>query len=146
MNRTKEGRSTEIDELWQRTSYLITHARWLEAMVTDGGSRGVWRSAAQWAERLAELLWDRQVEDEGSQQQVSAASCYAKAGDFDRAVVLLEDLLARPSVPEAWRKEAVALLPHYQEQMRQEQESRMRQPWTVPADTVERLGHEKVLH
>lgn len=145
MSRTKQARSAEVDELWGRTSYLISQAHGLEAFGEMSRARWEWLSAAQWAERLAELLRSEGVEDEAAQQQVSAASCYAKAGAFDRAVDLLEDLLARPTAPEAWRQEAAALLPQYREQMRRKQEARMTQQRLRPAP-ISTLGGYRYAH
>jgi len=122
-----------VDELWRRTSYLIRHAHGLEAFGEMSRARQEWLSAAQLAERLAERLRSEGVEDEAAQQQVSAASCYAKGEDFDRAVDLLEALLIRPTVPEAWRQEAAALLPQYREQVPRKQEARMTQQRLRPA-------------
>jgi tetratricopeptide (TPR) repeat protein len=110
----------EVNELWASTSYLISHARSLEAMGQTSEARQDWLSAAQQAERLAELLQRNGVPSEAAQQLVSAASCYGKAGMTARAVALLEKVLAEPETPIAWRQEAEQLLPLYRQREAQE--------------------------
>jgi hypothetical protein len=69
------------------------------------------------AERLARLLWAQGIPDEAALQQMSAASCYAKAGVPTQAVALLQDLLDQSLLSPVLRDRATGILPRYQQQV-----------------------------
>jgi hypothetical protein len=60
--------------------------------------------AAEIEERLARICREEGLTDKSFVHHFSAASCWARAGNFYGAIRLCDELLARPDVPDRLRK------------------------------------------
>lgn len=59
--------------------------------------------AATMEERLSGLCLNAGLRDKAWVHQLSAASCWAQAGNFYRAISLCDELLAQPDLPKRFR-------------------------------------------
>jgi hypothetical protein len=85
-----------LEELMAEKSAVLSQAQALATMGMGQTAQPLWVSAASFEERIASLL-DAYNEDlEAAVHRISAASCYAKAGDPSRATNLYRAALAGP--------------------------------------------------
>lgn len=105
----ENGLAAEVDHLSGEASWFISHGQAMEdegrgfAAVTDF-AESAWRE-----ERLSVLLDALGREREAIVHRISAASCYAKAGNDTRAASLYRAALAGP-MADATRGEVEAML------------------------------------
>jgi hypothetical protein len=98
-----------LRKLMGESSFVLSKAQAFEAMATGEAAQTLWMSAASLQERVAPLLDAEGEALEAAVYQISAASCYEKAGELSRAVNLYQAALAGP-LREVTRKEVEGLL------------------------------------
>jgi tetratricopeptide (TPR) repeat protein len=85
-------------------SNLILEGRLLEARQQLDEAAQKFAQAAEQEERLSNHCAARGLSDRASLHFYSAASCWARAGNFYRAIALCDDLLRRGDVSESLRQ------------------------------------------
>ncbi len=85
-------------------SDLILEARLLREQQQDEAAAEKFAHAAEIEERLADLCEAKGLLDKSFLHRFSAASCWAQAGNFYRAITLCDDLLSRPGLPDRLRR------------------------------------------
>ncbi|MFO0967294.1 MAG: hypothetical protein U0793_17180 [Gemmataceae bacterium] len=85
-------------------SNLILEAQSLSAQRQPDAAADRFARAAEIEERLADLCAEQGLREKGWVHLFSAASCWARAGDFHTAIVLGEQLQADPDVPAGLRR------------------------------------------
>jgi hypothetical protein len=85
-----------VTELMAEKSRLLSKAQALADMGLGETARPVWACAASYEERIAPLLDVIGRDAEAALHRVSAAGCFAKAGDLSRAANLYRAGLAGP--------------------------------------------------
>jgi hypothetical protein len=88
-----------------RKSSLILQARMLSAQGQADQAAGRFAEAAQVEESLAQRCAAAGLHDPAAIHLFSAASCLAQAGNFFRAILLCDELLARPGGTKRLRQE-----------------------------------------
>ena len=86
-------------------SNLILEGRLLEARKQLDEAAQKFAQAAEQEERLGNHCATLGLSDRASMHLFSAASCWARAGNFYRAIALCDDLLCRPGLPDALRRQ-----------------------------------------
>jgi hypothetical protein len=86
-------------------SNLILEGRLLEAQRQLDEAAQKFAQAAEQEERLGEHCATLGLSDRASMHLFSAASCWARAGNFYRAIALCDDLLRRPGLPDVLRRQ-----------------------------------------
>lgn len=81
-----------------RKSALILEARLLRDQ-QDEGAAARFAEAAAIEEQLSELCEAQGLAEKANLHRFSAASCWALAGNFYRALILCDDLLSRSDLP-----------------------------------------------
>jgi hypothetical protein len=84
-----------------RKSNLILEGRLLEERHQLDEAARKFAQAAEEEERLGNHCAELGLSDRASLHLFSAASCWARAGNFYRAIALCDDLLRRPGLPDA---------------------------------------------
>jgi len=87
-----------------RKSNLILEANLLKAQHRYQDAADRFAEAAQVEERLSEELLQRGLLDKYFIHRFSALSCWAQAGDVYRAIVLGQELLTHPDLPDPLRQ------------------------------------------
>ena len=87
-----------------RKSNLILEANLLKAQECYQDAADRFAEAAQIEEQLGDTLLQKGWLDKYFVHRFSALSCWAQAGDVYRAIVLGEELLARPDLPAPLRR------------------------------------------
>jgi len=87
-----------------RKSNLILEGRLLEARQQWDEAAQKFAEAAEQEERLGNHCAMLSLRDRASLHFYSAASCWARAGNFYRAIALCDDLLGRSDVSESLRQ------------------------------------------
>jgi hypothetical protein len=98
-----------VEELMAESSLVLSKAQAFQTMGMGETAQTLWVSAASLQERIAPLLDADGEALEAAVYRMSAASCYKKAGDPNRAVNLYQAALAGP-LREATRKEVETML------------------------------------
>jgi hypothetical protein len=88
-----------------RKSNLILEGRLLEAKQQLDEAAQKFAQAAEHEERLGNQCATRGLSDRAFLHLYSAASCWARAGNFYRAIALCDDLLRRPGPPDALQQQ-----------------------------------------
>jgi tetratricopeptide (TPR) repeat protein len=88
-----------------RKSNLILEGRLLEARQQLDEAAQKFAQAAEYEERLGNQCVTLGLSDRASLHLYSAASCWARAGNFFRAIALCDDLLRRSGLPDALRRQ-----------------------------------------
>jgi hypothetical protein len=88
-----------------RKSNLILEGRLLEAQKQLDEAAQKFAQAAEQEERLGEHCATLGLNDRASMHLFSAASCWARAGNFYRAIALCDDILRRRRLPDALRRQ-----------------------------------------
>lgn len=87
-----------------RKSALILEARLLREQRQDEAAAQRFAQAAEIEERLADTCEAKGLPEKSLVHRFSAASCWAQAGNFYRAITLCDDLLSRPDLPDRLRR------------------------------------------
>jgi hypothetical protein len=101
-----------LKNLLAEKSRVLSQAQVFEAMGMAETAKPLWLSAASYEERLAPLMESVGHAAEAALHRISAASCYAKAGQMSQAVNLCRAALAGP-LPEHTREEVEMLVQQY---------------------------------
>ena len=104
--------SQTLKDLLADKSYLLSQAQVFEEMGMTATAQPLWLSAASYEERLAPLLESLGHAAEAALHRISAASCYAKAGQLSQAINLCRAALAGP-LPAPTQQEVEALVQGY---------------------------------
>ena len=100
--------SSGLDALFQadetRKSDLILQAALLRERRQDEEAAGASAEAAAIEERLRDRCLELGLTEKSFVHAFSAASCWARAGDFYHALVLCDQLLAREGLPDRLRR------------------------------------------
>jgi len=96
-------------ELMESKTAILMKARAFADMGMTETAQPMWTAAASAEERIAALLDALGRSLEAAASRISAASCYQKSGDFDRAVNLYRAALAGPLRPKT-RRDVLAML------------------------------------
>jgi hypothetical protein len=91
----------EADE--SRKSKLILEARLMREQQNEAAAQR-FAQAAEIEERLSDLCETKGLAEKSLVHRFSAASCWAQAGNFYRAIALCDDLLARPDLSDRLRR------------------------------------------
>jgi hypothetical protein len=102
-SRSQPDPAFAADEI--RKSNLILQARLLSAQNQADEAAHRFAEAAQLEEDLAQRCSTAGLHDAAAAHLFSAASCWAQAGNFFRAILLCDDLLGRPGGTERLRQE-----------------------------------------
>jgi hypothetical protein len=86
-------------------SNLILEGRLLEARNQLDEAAQKFAEAAEQEEHFGEHCATLGLNDRAAMHLFSAASCWARAGNFYRAIALCDDLLRRPSLPDTLRRQ-----------------------------------------
>jgi hypothetical protein len=95
----RRGLDPEFEAEEARKSSLILEAR-LMREEQDEGAAAKFAQAAEIEERLSDICEARGLVVKSLVFRFSAASCWAQAGNFYRAIALCDELLALPDVSE----------------------------------------------
>ena len=98
----RQGLDAQFESDEARKSNLILEARWLAAHGEDAAEK--FAQAAQIEADLARRSAACDLAEKSFVHQLSAASCWAQAGDFYHAVHLCDNLLAHTDLPERLRR------------------------------------------
>lgn len=85
-----------LEEMMSRKSEILSKAQALTEVGISETPHSLWLSAANYEEHIAPMLDVLGRELEASIHRISAASCYEKAGDLERAVNLYRAALSGP--------------------------------------------------
>lgn len=85
-------------------SDLMLEARLLREQQQDEAAAEKFAQAAEIEECLADLCEAKGLVEKSLVHRFSAASCWAQAGNFYRAITLCDDLLARTDLPDHLRQ------------------------------------------
>jgi hypothetical protein len=88
-----------------RKSNLILEGQMLEAQQQMDEAARKFAQAAEQEERLANRCASLSLHTKAALHFYSAASCWARAGNFYRAILLSDELLSRPGVPETLHRQ-----------------------------------------
>ena len=95
-NRKTKPYTKTLKETMHRKSEILSKAQALWEVGMTETAQPLWRTAANYEEYIAPMLDAVGRELEGAIHQISAASCYEKAGDPSRAVNLYRAALSGP--------------------------------------------------
>lgn len=87
-----------------RVSNLLIDAQFLEHQGRAEEAVPKFAEAAEIEERLARICREKGLIEKSFVHHFSAASCWARAGDFYDAIRLCDDLLGQPDVPDRLRR------------------------------------------
>jgi hypothetical protein len=87
-----------------RKSELLVRAQLLRDAGDDEAAAQKFAQAAEIEEHLSQACLTHGLVDKGVVHRFSAASCWAQAGNFYRAIILCEELLALPELPPRLRE------------------------------------------
>lgn len=88
--------SKKLKEVMNQKSEVLSKAQALWEVGMTETAQPLWLSAANYEEHIAPILDALGRELEGAVHRISAASCYVKAGDLNKAVNLYRAALAGP--------------------------------------------------
>ena len=86
----------KLKEIMNQKSEILSKAQALWEVGMTKTAQPLWLSAANYEEHIAPILDALGRELEGAVHRISAASCYEKAGDTSKAVILYRAALAGP--------------------------------------------------
>ena len=98
-----------VKDLLADKSRILSQAQVFDEMGMPATAQPLWLSAASYEERLAPLLERLGHAAEAALHRISAASCYAKAGQLSQAVNLYRAALAGP-LPASTKQEVETLV------------------------------------
>jgi hypothetical protein len=87
-----------------RKSNLILEARLLREQQQDEAAADRFAQAAEIEEQLSDASQAKGLTEKARVHRFSAASCWAQAGNFYRAITLCDDLLAQSDLPARLRR------------------------------------------
>ena len=85
-----------LKELMSQKSEILSKAQALSEIGMPETAKSLWLSAAYYEEHIAPMLDLHGRELEAAVHRISAASCYEKGGDIERAVNLYRAALSGP--------------------------------------------------
>src|SRR5258708_6200776 len=100
----RHGLDASFDADEARKSNLIVEAQLLSAQQQPAAAAGLFAQAAEIEERLSSRCANQGLRKKGWVPLFSAASCWARAGDFHTAIVLGEQLQAEAGLPPRLRQ------------------------------------------
>jgi len=95
----RHGLDAAFDAEEARKSNLIVEGQWLSAQQQPDAAADRFAQAAEIEERLSARCTAQGLQEKSWVHLFSAASCWARAGDFHTAIVLGEQLLAHADLP-----------------------------------------------
>ncbi len=102
---SRHGLDAAFEAREAEKSNQILEGRLLRAQQRPDEAAARFAEAAEAEEALTEECSARRLEEKALLHRFSAASCWALAGNFYRAIVLYDALLDRTDLPERWRRE-----------------------------------------
>jgi len=87
-----------------RKSRLILEANLLKEQQRHQEAADKFAEAARIEEHLSAVLAEKGLRDKYFVHQLSAASCWAQAGNIYQAIAMCDELLRRPDLPQSLRK------------------------------------------
>ena len=102
INRSGLDAAFEMEET--RKSDLMLEAQLLREQQQDESAAEKFAQAAGIEERLSDLCEAKGLVEKSLVHRFSAASCWAQAGNFYRAIALCDDLLSRPDLSDRLRQ------------------------------------------
>lgn len=101
---SRQGLDAEFEADEARKSLLILEAQlWREQQQEDEAA-AKFAQAAVIEQRLGNICEAKGLVEKSFVHRFSAASCWAQAGNFFHAIVLCNDLLVRPDLPDRLRQ------------------------------------------
>ena len=100
----RAGPSAGFEAEEVRKSELIWEAQLLRQEQQDEAAAEKFVQAAEMEERLSEVCQTQGLSEKSFVHRFSAASCWAQAGNFYRAISLCDELLAGPNLPSRLRQ------------------------------------------
>lgn len=97
MKNVKTKPNTKVlKEMMSQKSEILSKAQVLSEICMPETAKSLWLSAAYYEEHIAPILDSLGRELEAAVHRISAASCYEKGGDIERAVNLYRAALSGP--------------------------------------------------
>ena len=100
----QQGLDAAFEAQETHKSDLILGARLLRERQQDEAAAEKFAQAAEIEEHLSEICEAKGLVEKSFVHRFSAASCWAQAGNFSRAITLCDDLLARADLPDHLRQ------------------------------------------
>jgi hypothetical protein len=101
---SRKGLDATFEAEEAHKSDLILGARLLREQQQDEAAAEKFAQAAEIEEHLSDLCEAKGLVEKSFVHRFSAASCWAQAGNFYRAITLCDDLLARTDLPDRLRQ------------------------------------------
>lgn len=101
---SRQGLDATFRKREAHKSNLILEANLLKTQGHYREAADRFAKAAEIEERLSDALFQKGLVDKYYVHRFSALSCWAQAGDIHHAIVLGEELLARPDLPSRLRQ------------------------------------------
>jgi hypothetical protein len=101
---SRKGLDAAFEAEEAHKSDLILEARLLRERQQDEAAAEKFAQAAKIEERLSDICDAKGLLEKSHVHRFSAASCWAQAGNFYRAITLCDDLLGRPDLPDRLRR------------------------------------------
>jgi hypothetical protein len=101
---SRRGLDAAFEAEETRKSKLILEARLSREHQQDEDAADRFAQAAEIEERLSDLCEGKGLVEKALVHRFSAASCWAQAGNFYRAIMLCDDLLVRADLPDRLRE------------------------------------------
>src|SRR5712692_8549823 len=101
---SRQSLDTAFEAEEARKSDLILGARLLREQQQDEAAAEKFAQAAEIEEHLSDICEAKGLVEKSFVHRFSAASCWAQAGNFYRAITLCDDSLARADLPDRLRQ------------------------------------------
>lgn len=101
---SRQGLDTSFEADESRKSDLIVEAQLLRERGQHEAAVDKFAEAAEIEERLSDQCEAKGLREKSLVHRFSAASCWAQAGNFYRAIALCDELLARRDLPDRLRR------------------------------------------
>jgi hypothetical protein len=100
----RQGVDAAFEAEETQKSNLILEARLLREQQQDEAAANRFAQAAEIEERLSDASQAKGLTEKSRVHRFSAASCWAQAGNFYRAIALCDDLLSQGDLPPRLRR------------------------------------------
>jgi tetratricopeptide (TPR) repeat protein len=100
----RKGLDDDFVEKERRKSHLILEANLLKEQQRHQEAADKFAEAARIEEHLSEVLAEKSLTDKYFVHRLSAASCWAQAGNVYQAIAMCDELLRHPDLPQRLRK------------------------------------------
>lgn len=97
----RKGLNLVFTEEEERKSHLVLEANLLKEQNRYQEAADRFADAARIEEKLSDVLTEQDLTEKYFVHRFSAASCWAHAGNIYQAIVMCNDLLQHPDLPEA---------------------------------------------